>query len=222
MGRSFLSLLLCLGAMVGVPALSRAADAEVRDFAIWVDGKRGGEYHMTIQAQDDGTISMGGQADVRLSFLAGLKVYTYTYRGTEVWKDGKLVSFTSNSNDDGKQLWVNAAAEANGLRVKSSGGERVTRADAWVTTYWRLPTANQRNGAVPLIDGDTGRDINANLQYVGASQVNVAGQGQNCSHYRLTGGVQVDLWFDAAERLVREEFVEDGHKTILELTRIRR
>jgi len=213
---------LCLGVLGLAPTLATAADAEVRDFVIWVDGKRAGEYHMTIQRQDDGTATMTGQGDVRLSFLGGLKTYTYSYRGSETWKDGRLVSFTSTSNDDGKQLTVSATAEGNGLRVKGSGGERLSRGDVWLTTYWRLPAANHRNGAVPLLDADTGRDINAVLQYVGVSPLNVAGAVQNFGHYRLTGGVQVELWYDGSERLVRQEWVEDGHKTVLELLRVRR
>lgn len=221
MARSALPLL-CLGMALFTPGLAMAADIEVRDFTIWVDGKRGGEYHMTITRQDDGTITMTGQADLRLSYLAGLKTYTYTYRGSEVWKEGKLVSFSSSSNDDGKQYTVTAAPDGANLRVRANGQERLMRSDVWVTTYWRLPVAQQRNAAVPLFDGDTGREINAKLDYVGASQLNVAGQVQNFGRYRLTGGVQVELWYDGTERLVRQEWVEDGHKSILELVRVRR
>src|SRR5262249_16300643 len=150
--------------------------------------------------QDDGSISMTGQADVRLSYLAGLKTYTYTYRGTEVWKDGKLSGFSSSSNDDGKQYTVTAAPDGANLRVAVNGQERLMRGDAWVSTYWRLPIAQQRNAAVPLLDGDTGREINARLDYVGVSPLNITGQVQNFGRYRLSGGVQVELWYDGAER----------------------
>ncbi len=214
--------LLCLGLVLSAPGRTQAADIEVRDFTIWVDGKRGGEYHMTINRQDDGSVTLTGQADVTLSYALGLRKYTYTYRGTEVWKEGKLVNFSSTSNDDGKQYTVTAVPDGANLRVKVNGQERLMRGDAWVTTYWHLPPVQQRSGAVPLLDGDTGREINAALEYVGIGAVNYAGQVQNFSHYRLTGGVQVDLWYDGTERLVRQEWVEDGHKSILELVRVRR
>lgn len=32
----------------------------------------------------------------------------------------------------------------------------------------------------------------------------------------------MDLWYDDAQRLVREEWVEQGHRTVVELTRVRR
>ena len=70
-----------------------AADTEVREFTVTVDGKRGGQYSMTVTRQDDGSTTMFGATDIRLSYLAGLKVYTYTYRGTESWdKDRPLAA----------------------------------------------------------------------------------------------------------------------------------
>jgi hypothetical protein len=204
------------------PGLLTAADVEVRDFVIWVDGKRGGEYHMTINRENDGTVTMTGQADVLLKYFGGLKTYTYSYRGSEVWKDGKLLGLSSSSNDDGKQYTVTVVPEGANLRVKVNGQERLTRGDVWVTTYWHLPIAQQRNAPVPLIDADTGRELNARLDFVGANQLNIAGQVQNFNRYRVSGGVQVDLWYDGAEQLVRQEWIEDGHKSILELVRVRR
>ena len=86
-----------------------------------------------------------------------------------------------------------------------------------------MADAKFRNRGVPLLDADTGKEIAANLQHVGTSQINVNGSAQNCAHYRVTGrGVQADLWYDSQERLVRQESIEDGHKTLLELSRIRR
>ena len=42
------------------------------------------------------------------------------------------------------------------------------------------------------------------------------------NHYRITGKVNVDLWYDGSERLVRQEWIEQGHKTIVELRGVRR
>jgi hypothetical protein len=205
------------------PYLPRAAaaDTEARDFAVRIDGKPAGEYHMTITRQDDGSVSMSGQADIRCTFYL-VRTYTYTYRGTEVWKGGRLLRLDSGCDDDGKKYSVHAIADGATLRVKANEQERVTRGEVWVTSYWCLPAMAQRNRALPLLDADTGRDIAATLQYVGPAQVTVDGQAMNVGHWRLTGGVQVELYYDNMERLVRQEFVEDGHRTVLELTKIRK
>jgi hypothetical protein len=200
---------------------ARAAELETRDFALRVDGKPAGQAHMTIHKQDDGTTQVSCDTDVEVRILV-VKKYTYSYRGREVWKDGRLQRFASRTDDDGKQFTVSAAAEEGGLRLKVNGEERLVSADSWLTSYWTLPQPKLRDGAIPLIDADTGRDLECRLQFIGAEDVPVAGRVQKANHYRLTGKVQVDLWYDGAERLVRQDWVEEGHRTLLELVRVRR
>ena len=69
---------------------------------------------------------------------------------------------------------------------------------------------------------DTGQLREARLVYVGKEQVAAAGQACECTHYKLTGGFDADLWYDAGERLVRQDWIEDGHPTRLELARVDR
>jgi hypothetical protein len=79
-----------------------------------------------------------------------------------------------------------------------------------------------RDGAIPLIDADTGKDLSGKLRFVANEKVRVMGQEAALNHYKLTGQVQVDLWYDGSERLVRQEWLEQGHKTMIELIRVRR
>jgi len=211
-----------VGCAVLGPAWSaaRAADVETRDFNVFVDGKRSGAAHITIQKADDGTVVMSCDTDITVPVL--FFTYKYSYRGREVWKDGKLKAFESNCNDDGKHYVVTAAAEDKGVRFKVNNQERLVGHDVWLTSYWAKPDKKVVNQSVPLVDADTGRDLECKVGYVGAEDVMVSGQSQNLQHYKLTGQVQVDLWYDAADRLTRQEFVEDGHKTLVELTKIRK
>ncbi len=199
---------------------ARAADLETRDFVVRVDGKPAGEYHLTLHRQEDGVTQVSGDTDVDIRIF--LIHYTYRYRGREVWKGGRLQSFSSTCNDNGKRYEVSAVAEEGGLRVRVNGQERMARPETWLTSYWTLPDAKLREGAIPLLDADNGKELECRIQYVGAVQMPIAGQVQEVQHYRLTGRVQQDLWYDGANRLVRQEWVEEGHRTLLELVRIRR
>lgn len=210
-----------LALLAGPAAGVRAGEVETRDYTVFIDGKRGGDAHMTINRQDDGAVTMSCDTDIRFNVLP-LVVYKYSYRGRETWKDGRLQLFSSTCNDNGKLYAVTAVAEANGLRVRVNDSERLIRPDVWLTSYWRLPDAKQRDQSIPLLDADTGKDLDGRLQHLAAAQLNVAGQVQTVHHYRLTGKVFVDLWFDAGERLVRQEWVEDGHRTVVDLARVRR
>jgi hypothetical protein len=209
-----------LAALAVAAGGARAADLETRDLEVRVDSKHAGEVHMTIHRQDDGVTQVSCDTDVDVRIF--LVRYQYSYRGREFWKDGRLQRFSSTCNDDGKKFEVSAVAEEGGLRVRVNGREHRMPAETWLTSYWTLPDAKLREGVIPLLDADNGRELDCRIQHVGTVQMAVMGQVQNVNHYRLTGKVQVDLWYDGAERLVRQEWLEDGHRTVLELTRIRR
>jgi Family of unknown function (DUF6134) len=222
-GAVFTQAVLCTALMLaGDRALAADGITEQRDFSILVDGDPAGNYSMSITQRDDGSQTMSAAANVRVKYLAGLKVYRYSYRGTETWKAGRLIHFTSTSNDDGKEFTVSAIPDSGGLRLRVNGRERFVRADIWLTTYWHLADPKFRNQGVPLVDADTGQDLAAQLQYVETKPMELGGQVQNCTHYRILGDTQAELWYDSQERLVRMISWSEGHRYELSLTRIRR
>ena len=198
----------------------RAADSETREFAILVDGKPAGTANMTIEKKDDGSTVVACDTNVTVRVL--IKKYVYTCQTREVWKDGRLQQLSSRCNDDGKQYEVSGAAQADGVRVRVNGRERTVKPEVWLSSYWTLPDPKIRAGVVPVLDSDNGRDLQVRIQHIGEAQIAVAGQMQNVHHYRLTGTVGAELYYDASGRLVRREWVEEGHPTVMELTRLRR
>jgi hypothetical protein len=201
--------------LLGAASAGRASDAETRRFQIFIDNRPAGSYYMSFSERADGSIAVSERADVRIRYL--LISYHYSYRGTEVWKDGRLLQLDANSDDDGKRFSVAARAEAESLRVVVNGQESRLPKDVWPTSAWRLPDAKHRNGQIAVLDVDTGRQLAGNISHVGTSRLNVAGAVEDCVHYRITGGVQIDAWYDAQERLVRQEAVDDGHHVRWEL-----
>jgi hypothetical protein len=197
-----------------------AGERETRNYVVNVDGRDAGAGQLVIDTQDDGTTVVTGATDVKVRVL--FFKYTYWYRGREVWKDRRLQTFESSSDDNGKHYAVNAAADSAGLRITVNGRTRRISGDAWTTSYWRLPDLALRNGGLLLLDADTGRDLAARLQNLGEQTVSVSGEALRATHYRLAGAVTVDLWFDATERMVRQDWVEDGHRTIIQLSRVSR
>ena len=214
------SVLCALAVLLSAAVNVHAADSETREFTVKVDGQPRGYANMTIQRQDDGTTIVSCDTSVRVKIL--IKTYVYTCRTQETWKDGRLQQLVSQCNDDGKQFQVAAAAQADGIHVRVNGREHIAKAEAWVSSYLSLPDAKLREGVIPVIDADNGRDLQGRLQFVGETQIAVAGQMQNVQHYRFNGPNRIELYYDASQRLVRQEWVEDGHPTALELARVRR
>jgi len=207
-------------AAAAAPALANTN--EQRDYVITVDGKEAGSSQMTVSVQADGTVVMTAKAAVRINRV--VFSYSYDVQATEWWKNGRLVGVKSTANDNGKRTDITGSVEGTQLRVRVNAMERLVRGDVWVNSYWKLADARFHNAQVPVLDGDTGRDFNGQLQYVGPEQITVGGIGMKCFHFRVTGGPSspVELWYDESHRLLRQEFVEQGHRTIVHATAIRR
>ena len=198
-----------------------ADDTEHRDFSIYIDGKDAGVSRMTIVQKDDGTTYMSGSVDVKFRHL--LIDYTLKIQAQEWWKDGKLTGLKTIGTDNNKKVDVTVASENNQLRMRVNGKDSMLRPDIWTSSYWKLADARFHNKQVPIVDIDTGKEFTSELKYIGAEKVPVGGKFEDCYHFRVTAPVgPIDLWFDRYHRLVRQEFTELGHKTIVQLTHVRR
>ncbi|MCE9531427.1 MAG: DUF6134 family protein [Planctomycetes bacterium] len=198
----------------------QAAEDERRTFTVFVDNKPSGTHQIAVKTSDDGTVAVTSQADVVVK--VALFTYRFTFRGAETWKGDKLIRLSTATNDNGRKHAVMVETDKDGLTATANGKSFALKGQPWVTGFWKLPPEAQRGPAVVLLDADTGKVINAKLEKVGIEKINLLGKAVECAHYRLSGGVQADLWFDGADRLVRKESIEEGHRTVLELSRLQR
>jgi hypothetical protein len=207
--------------LAGLAIRASAADPETRSYAVLVDGNPAGNSQMSIRANDDGSVIVSSQADIQVK-TSLLTMYSYSYRGTETWKNGRLQRLETKANDNGDRFVVVAAAETKGLRVKVNGREFLASSEVWTTSYWHLADARLRNRALSLLEPDSGKLLAGKLEMVEHARINVGGKPVSCVHYRVSGEAQAELWFDEQERLVRQEWLEDGHRTVLQLLTIQR
>lgn len=215
--------------------------SQTREFAVSVDGTKRGTCRMHIRNRDDGTVWVQSDAELRINVI--VYKYNYSSAGTEVWKNGQLIGLDNTSNFNGTRYHVKAAGNpANGLQLDVDGEVSPLEQDVWVTSYWRIPERfaealtdgrNAKNlGArvdrdgrlvyrVSLLDSDQGKRRHGRLKRIGNETLAIMGTQRTCTHYRITGDVQVDLWYDASGCLVQQESQESSsHTARLELVRI--
>jgi hypothetical protein len=212
---------LVIAMALSLPGSARADDTEYRDFKILVDGKESGFSQMTITRKNDGSINMTASVAVRISQV--LFTYTFNTQASEWWKDGQLRNMKTSTTENGKRTEVIATAQAGGIQLQVNNQARIARADVWPTSFWRLADAKYHNKEIPILESDTGKEYTGRLQYVATEEMGVVNETQKCYHFRVTGGPSpVDLWFDRYYLLVRQDFVESGHRTSVQLIKIRR
>lgn len=208
-------------ALFASPCPAFADDTEQREFSIFIDGKDAGVSRMTIIQKDDGATYMTGSVDVKFRHV--LLDYSLKIETQEWWKDGRLIGMKTAGSDNKKKIDITIAADNNQLRMRVNGKESMPRRDVWTSSYWKLADARFHNKPVPILEVDSGKEYLSELKYIGAEKVKVAGQFQDCYHFQVAAAPgPVDLWFDRYHRLVRQEFTESGHKTIVQLIQIRR
>lgn len=207
-------------AVFAFASFAHGAGEELRTFAVTVDKKPSGTHLISIQSGADGTQTITTQADVTVKIL--FITYKYVFRGIESWKEGRLYQLSTTTDDNGKKHSVTATANNQGLALTADGKPVQLKGDHWVTTFWQLPPAKQRGANVLLLDADTGKTYTAKLEKIGIEKLALLGQTVEGVHYKVTGDRQFDLWFDGDDRLIRQESIEEGHRTVLELTRLQR
>ena len=113
-------------------------------------------------------------------------------------------------------------AGKDGLDVRVNRVAKTSRADSLLSSYWFQPDSKLINTTVPIIDADTGRDLDGKLEFVGTETRTIAKQTVKVNHFKFTGKVNVDLWYDGSTRLVRQEWVEEAKRVVIELNELRR
>jgi hypothetical protein len=221
-GRPMLLCLFSLLALLAPASLLRADDEENREFSVIVDGKDAGFSRMRLVQTDDGTTYMKGAVDINFRHLLVVN-YVLKIETEEWWKNGRLVGMKTTSSENGKKTEVVVATDNSQLRMRVNGQERSLKSDVWTTSFWKLADARFHNKQVGIVEVDTGNEFNCELKYLGAKKLKVGSDFQDCYHFRVSAAPgPVELWYDKYHRLVRQEFTESGHKTVVQLIKVNR
>jgi hypothetical protein len=205
-----------LGSAIRADAPQVVAE-EVREFEILVKDKPAGTSTVRISNAADGTTRVVTDVNVKLNYL--VYVYRYEFHGDEIWQGSNLLSADNRATDDGKEFAARLVAGSGGSSIEANGRVQRGPAIAMTTNYWRPPKAGRR-AKINLMNADRGTVHAVTMDVVGPERLVADREVVECTHYRLRGDIEAELWFDQSNRIVRQKSVEDGYPTELRLTRI--
>ncbi len=179
----FLAYMCCAGVLGAAPAV--AEPVVNLAFDVLRKGQPMGRH--TISVRRDGADIIADIAiDLKIKF-AFITVFEYEHRNREVWRDNRLVSIETTTNNDGKRFRIAGRAEADGFRVTTGDGvERVFTADVLPTSYWhpRTPQATQ------LLNTQTGELAEVSITALPAGRADGGGR-----QYVVSGDLDLNLWY---------------------------
>lgn len=189
MRRFGMSLMAVLALAAPAHALSLPSGGKL-SFDVVRKGKDIGDHVYQFQGSEtDFTVKVVTDIAVKVPLIR-TTVYSFNHDSTEVWKGGKLQHLTSKTNDDGTPHQLDTGPK--GVLPASLWNEDTVRSKKLLNT----------------IDGNI---MPIRVADLGNEQVKTGSGTVSGHHYKISGGLERDLWYDAQGDLARVSFkAEDG------------
>ena len=176
-------------------------DAGRIDFDILRQGSSIGRHSLRFRREGP-LLKVDIEIDIDIS-LAFIPIFSYRHRNSEVWKADRLVSLETETDDDGERHRVSAWAVPEGLRVEGTGGSFLAPADIVPTSYWNERTLSQ----TALLDTQGGTVMEVLVEPAGRETL---ASGRDARRYRISGDLEVELWYSAAGEWLKIAFEARG------------
>ncbi len=171
------------------------------EFQVLHDGEDIGRHKVTI-VQDGNTMRVSVDVRLRVLLAGFVPVYHYDQAVREVWRDGRLISFDSKTDNNGREKFARGTPNDVGLAVTSKAGTVAMPVNIMPTGNWAHHLMNQSE----LLDSEDGKLLKVSTRLVGSEPVEAHGQVIQARHYIVDGDVKVELWYDESGDWVKCRF----------------
>ena len=166
------------------------AHAEVDGYAFTImrgDSPIGTHYVAFTRAGDLLTVDMRTEIAVKIVFVT---VYRYSQHTRQVWKNGRLQSLDTRTDDNGETRRVQAQATAAGLAVDAPHGRFLAPGDTMPTGYWNREIVNRAQA----LDSH-GKLVGFAAAPAGARIVHIDGRAVEAQIYRISGAADGEVGY---------------------------
>ena len=165
-----------------------------------------GTHTMTFHRDGD-ALTVDIAVDVLVKF-GPIPFVRYTHRNQESWRRDRLVGFVSQTYRNGTKMHALAHRIDTGVAVDGSGTSPYIAPDnALATTHW-----NARMLRGPMIGTQDGMLVHPAVSLQPDEKIRLAsGEEIPAKHYKLSGDLNFELWYDHDDRWASMRFtVDDG------------
>ena len=123
--------------------------------------------------------------DKRINFKIkkfGVVLYSYHVKGTEYYKDEKLIKFNSKTNQNDKHKYVNLKLEDGEYTIDGSSYKGKASMDYLLGTWWNHSIVK----APAQISAISGRIIKQKVTFLGKETINIEGKSYNTLHFNFS------------------------------------
>ncbi|MEX0839964.1 MAG: DUF6134 family protein [Parvibaculum sp.] len=170
------------------------------NFTVLRKGDEIGTHRLEFEQAGD-ELKVEIETDVAVKML-GIAVYRFEHEGHEVWRDGRLVSLNSKTNDDGTAHHLSVSRDAETLVVDGDGRQGPEDGAIIPASLWNEDLVKQS----ALLNTLDGSKMPVTVTTVGPETVEVDGKNLTATHYSVKGQLNRELWYDESGVLVQVKF----------------
>ena len=169
------------------------------EFDIFRNNKHIGKHIFSFKISD-GKLLVDSEINFEIKKF-GIVLYKYHVKGTEVYKDGKLIKFNSKTNQNGKNKYVNLIFKDNEYIIDGSSYKGKAPTDFMLGTWWNHSIMK----ASAQISAVSGRIIKQKVTFLGKETVKFEEKNYNALHFNFSSTdkkldkgkkLNTDVWYD--------------------------
>tara|TARA_Y100000590_G_scaffold412021_1_gene506625 strand:- start:652 stop:1335 length:684 start_codon:yes stop_codon:yes gene_type:complete len=169
------------------------------EFDIYRNNKNIGKHTFSFK-KEDGQIAVESEINFQIKKL-GVVLYRYHVKGTEYYKDGKLIKFNSKTNQNGKDKYVNLLLENDEFNIDGSSYKGKAPVDYLLGTWWNHSIVK----ADAQISAVSGRIIKQKVTFIGKKTIKLNGREYNTLHFNFSSTdeklakdkrLNTDVWYE--------------------------
>ncbi len=208
---TILSAVVLTAMLAAAPILAAIPYGNGLSFEVLRDDSSIGHHRVDFERKGD---ELHVKVDIDLAVkLAFVTVFRYTHQNHEIWKDGRLVSIETETNDNGDEYSLTGRASDQGFVVEGHAGKKTLPADIIPTSYWHPDTVEQTQ----LLDTQKGRLMEVKIAREGSDALQVGGRGVEAERYRVSGDLRMRLWYTPERRWAKIAFEARGAEVVYDL-----
>lgn len=182
------------------------------NYRILRKGKKIGKHTISFEttgAADDST-RVEVVSTIRVTVLK-VPVFSFDYRSTEHWKNGVLMTVEAATTENSSTTRVSATRSTNGFELRRDGATQTVSGLEFSSNHWHPGVL----GSTSLFNTLTGKKNEVTVEKLGETQLALPAGNFNATHFRYTGSLEAEVWYDDSGRWVQLRFENDDGSEIL-------
>lgn len=172
-----------------------------------------GHYRVNFAEQDaDLTVTTDVEIDISLLFIP---VYSLRHHGVEQWQNGELIAYNSETDDNGRDRFIDMVPQDGDWRVEHDGELDIRPGAALIGTLWHPDTVNR----TMLIDPMKGKLRDIIVTDRGMEEITVPLGTVEARHISIGGEVRQEVWYGPDGHIWQADFPVKAGGTLTLLRR---